>query len=84
MVLMLGPPLEATTPSRGQEAELWAKRRWGGVVIQGLWKRNKTCILEICVTDTDAKAYKGLSSRTMLDAVAWVKQTKYLKVCLDQ
>ena len=54
------------------------------MAIQELWKRGETCILDIYVTDTGAKAYKGLSLRTMLEAVAWVKKAKYLKACLDQ
>ena len=40
--------------------------------------------MDICVTDTNAKAYKGLSSRTVLEAAAWVKKATYLKACLDQ
>ena len=36
------------------------------------------------MTDTDAKAYKGLSSRTVLEGAARVKKAKYLKACLDQ
>ena len=54
------------------------------MAIQGLCKRGETCILDICVTDTDAKAYKGLSLRTVLEAAVRVKQVKYLKACLDQ
>ena len=45
----------------------------GDVAIQGLWKHGETCILDISVTDTDAKAYKGLSLGTVL-----------VKTCLDQ
>ena len=54
------------------------------MAIQGLWKRGEVCILDICVTDTDTKAYKGLSLRTVLEAAVWVKKPTYLKVCLDQ
>ena len=32
----------------------------GDVAIRRLWKRGETCTLDICVTDTGAKAYKGL------------------------
>ena len=56
----------------------------GDVAIQGLWKCSNTCILDICVADMDVKAYKGLSSRAVIDAVARVKKAKYLKACLDQ
>ena len=56
----------------------------GDVAIQGLWKRGKTCILDICVTDTDAKAYRHLSSRAVLEGAARVKKAKYLQACLDQ
>ena len=40
--------------------------------------------MDVCVADTDAKAYKDLSSRTVLEAATRVKKTKYLKACLDQ
>ena len=36
------------------------------------------------MTDTDAKAYRGLTSRDVIEAVARVKKEKYLKACLDQ
>ena len=56
----------------------------GYLAIQGLWKRNNTCILDIYVTDTDVKAYTGLSVGTMLEAAALAKKAKYLKACLEQ
>ena len=56
----------------------------GNVGIQGLWKRGKTCILDIYVKDTDAEVYKELSLRTVLEAAAQVKKAKYLKACLEQ
>ena len=56
----------------------------GDLAIQGLWKRGETCILDICVTDTDAKAYRHLFSRAVLEVAARVKNAKYLKACLDQ
>ena len=56
----------------------------GDVAIQGLWKRGETCILDICVTDTDTKAYKVLSLRGVIEAPARVKKAKYLKACPDQ
>ena len=56
----------------------------GDVAIQGFWKRGRTCIFEICVTHTNATAYKGLSSRAVIEAAARVKKPKYLKTCLDQ
>ena len=59
-------------------------RQRGDVVIQGLRKRGKTCILGICVTYTGAKAYKGLSLSSVLEAAVWVKKAKYLKACLEQ
>jgi hypothetical protein len=33
----------------------------GKVVVHGLWKQDKTCILEIVVTDTNSKTYKHMS-----------------------
>ena len=54
------------------------------MAIQELCKCDETCILDICVTDTDVKAYKELSSRTVLDTAMWVKKAKYLMSCLDK
>ena len=41
----------------------------GDVAIHGLWKHGETCILDICVTDTDVKAYKGPSSRAVIEVM---------------
>ena len=54
------------------------------MTICGLLKRGKTYMLDSCVTDTDVKAYKDLSSRTVLEAATQVKKSKYLKACLEQ
>jgi hypothetical protein len=36
------------------------------------------------VIDTDKKAYKGLSSRRVLESAPWAKNAKYLKSQLEQ
>ena len=38
----------------------------GNVAVHGLWKHRKTCDFDIVITDTDTKAYKHLSLRTVV------------------
>jgi hypothetical protein len=49
--------------SEGEEAR-------GDVAIHGLWERGKTCILDVRITDTDAKAHFGQSSEKVLEKAA--------------
>ena len=42
----------------------------GGVAIQELWKHGETCILDVCVMDTDTKAYRSLFLRSVLESAA--------------
>ena len=64
---------------QGAGSRVFGDEAKGGVAIQSLWKRGETCILDICVMDTDVKAYKGLSLRSVLKAAARVEKAKYLK-----
>ena len=72
------------TAQQGTGSRALVDKVRGDVAIQELWKCGETCILDICVMDTEAKAYKSLSSKTVLEAAVRVKKAKYLKGFLDQ
>ena len=46
-------------------------------------KRGEICLLDIVVTETDAKSYKHLSSRVMIKGLIQKKKKKYLDTCVD-
>jgi len=56
----------------------------GDVAIHGLWKNGETCILDVRVTDTDAKSYSSTSSAKVLEKAAKLKKDKYLDACLER
>ena len=49
-----------------------------------LWKRGEKCILDVRVTDTDAKSYRNISSAKVLERTANEKIGKYEEACLEQ
>ena len=56
----------------------------GDIAVHGLWKSGETCILDMRVTDTDAKSYVGSSSAKVLEKAAKAKKDKYLDACLER
>ena len=56
----------------------------GDVAVHGLWKRGQTCIMDIRVTDTDAKSYANSSSAKVLERAAKVKRDKYAEACNER
>ena len=56
----------------------------GNVAVHGLWKKQETCVLDIRITDTDAKSYSGSSLRKVLEKAAKAKKDKYLDACLER
>ena len=56
----------------------------GDVAVHGLWKRGQTCILDIRVTDTDAKSYSASTSAKVLEKAAKLKRDKYAKACNER
>ena len=53
----------------------------GDVAVHGLWEKGTTCILDIRITDTNAKSYAGTSSAKVLEKAAKVKKDKYEAAC---
>ena len=52
--------------------------------MHGLWKRGQTCILDVRVTDTDAKSYANSSSAKVLENAARRKRDLYGEACLER
>ena len=52
--------------------------------IHGLWERGSDCIVDVRITDTDAKSYHNQTSEKVLERAAKVKKDKYLQPCLDR
>merc|ERR1711966_295704 len=50
----------------------------------GTVENGESCILDVRVTDTDAKSYRGSTSAKVLEKVAREKRAKYEKACLEQ
>ena len=71
-----------TTQQTGSNAA--GDKARGDVSINGLWKKGQTCILDIRVTDTDAKSYASSSLSKVLEKAAKVKKDKYLNACLER
>eukprot|EP00957_Ditylum_brightwellii_P058138 4409078-Ditylum_brightwellii.AAC.1 len=57
---------------------------YGDLMIWHLWKHQTNCILDICITDTDAKSYISHSVESVLAAQEKEKKGKYLQACLEQ
>ena len=56
----------------------------GNVKIHGLWEKGIACILDIRITDTNAKSYHNIASSKVLERAAKVKKDKYLTACLER
>ena len=75
-----GQESEANTEGQttaGEEAR-------GDVKIHGLWERGSDCILDVRITDTDAKSYHNQTSAKVLERSVKAKKYKYLQPCLDR
>ena len=53
-------------------------------MIHGLWKKGEACILDVHVTDTNAKSYRSSSSAKVLEKAAREKKGKYEAACREQ
>jgi len=54
------------------------------VLVCGLWDKGSACVLDIRITDTDARSYQNISSAKVLERAAKVKKDEYLDACLDR
>ena len=64
-----GRATEGTGNQAGQEAR-------GDVLVHGLWETGSGCILDICISDTDARSYADKTSKQVLEDHAKRKKSK--------
>ena len=69
------------TQGSGNQA---GKEARGDVLVRGLWETGSSCVLDICITDTDAPSYKDQTSKKVLEGHVKKKKDKYLQACLDR
>ena len=60
------------------------KDKRGEILIQGFWARGTDCILDVRVTDTDAKSYCKRLPAKVLETHEKEKKRKYLGACLER
>jgi hypothetical protein len=56
----------------------------GDLLVRGFWGRGTDCIIDVRVTDTDAKSNLSKDPAKVLEAHEKEKERKYLKSCLEQ
>ena len=78
--LLAGQELQTTIDAKKRRVD----EARGDVKIHGLWDKGSDCILDIRVTDTDAKSYIPYTSRKVLERAAKEKKDKYLAPCLER
>ena len=69
------------TQGSGNQA---GKEARGDVLVYGLWETGTSCVLVVCISDTDQPSYKDDSSKKVLEAHVKRKKGKYLQACLDR
>jgi hypothetical protein len=52
--------------------------------VRGLWARGTNCIIDVRITDVDAKSQQSKDPRKVLEAHEREKKKKYLEACLEQ
>ena len=72
-----GRATEFTGNQAGQEAK-------GAVLVHNLWETGSGCVLDICISDTDARSYANKTSKRVLEDHVKGKKSKYLQPCLDR
>jgi hypothetical protein len=56
----------------------------GDLLIHGFWAHETDAIIDVHVTDTDAKSYHSLNPHKVLAQQDHEKKKKYLTTCLEQ
>ena len=49
-----------------------------------MWETGTSCVLDVCISDTDQPSYKDDSSKKVLEAHVKRKKNKYLQAYLDR
>jgi hypothetical protein len=80
-------PLEPSSANNQQEPttqEAAPEDERGDLLIRGFWAKGTDCILDVRVTDTDAKSYCKRPPAKVLATQEKEKKRKYLENCLKQ
>ena len=65
--IFYGPDVRASQRQEaGNEDELGDEAR-GDISAHGFWKRNRTTIFDVCITDADARCYGNMSSEKVVE-----------------
>jgi hypothetical protein len=56
----------------------------GDILVRGLWARGTDCIIDVRITDVDAKSQRSKDPLKVLEAHQREKKKKYLEACLEQ
>ena len=82
--LVTGRELQlATQPPPHHLLQLQHREERGDASCQGFWKRGRTCIFDMRITDTDAKSYRKKDFGKVLLQHEKEKKDKYLQTCLE-
>ena len=75
------PKRRRTTVGTGNQA---GKESRGVVLVHGLSETGSSCVLDICITDTNAPCYADKTLKKVLETHVKRKKDKYLQACLDR
>jgi hypothetical protein len=70
--------------SKLKENDVTGESDRGDLLLRGFWARGTDCIVDVRVTDTDAKSYCKRPPDKVLESGEKLKKKKYLEACLEQ
>ena len=56
----------------------------GDLLVRNMWRNGTSCILDVRMTDTDAKSYRGRNPHRVIESQEREKKKKHLELCLEQ
>ena len=84
MLLLLASDLDQAKPPVTRNLHKNRDDLRGDLLLRGFWGRGIDCIIDVRVTDNDAKSNISKDPAKVLDAHEKEKKRKYLKSCLEQ
>ncbi len=78
-------PTKCTNSKKStNENEATGKSERGDLLLRGFWAQGTNCIVDVRVTDTDAKSYRKRDPAKVLETGEKEKKKKYPESCLEQ
>ena len=65
-----GRATRASATANGRKSNVAGDEARGDVMVHGLWKRGEDCVIDVRITETDAKSYRRTSSAKVLARAA--------------